>query len=82
MGAAAVIGPIIQLVLWILGYIIERSRLTLQQKESFYNFVKDMSKIGLAPVALRQSAESQLEILRAMKQKQALLYSHIEGVLS
>ncbi len=67
---AAAIGPIIQLVLWILGFLMEQARLTIQQKESYYRFVKDMSHLGLTPVRLKESAEWQLEQLRLLKESQ------------
>lgn len=70
---AAAIGPIIQLILWILGFAMERARLTLQQKESFYNFVKEMSHLGWTPIRLKQSAEKQLEMIKALKAQQKLI---------
>lgn len=63
------IGAIIQLVLWILGFVMERSRLTLQQKESYYRFVESMAEVGLAPAKHKTIAKLQLEQLAKLREQ-------------
>lgn len=68
--AAGAIGPIIQLVIVILGFLMERAGFTIAQKKSFYEYVKDMGHLGLVPVKLVDSAEWQLEQLKKLEEAQ------------
>lgn len=67
-GLGPALALLFQIILQIMGYLMERAKITIQQKESFYKFVKEMSDTGLTPARLKTSADEQLERLKKMKE--------------
>ncbi len=57
------IGEIIKLVLFILGFLMNRANVRMEAKKDFYEFIEKMSGYGLAPARLKKSYEKQLKEL-------------------
>jgi len=59
----AIIGPAIQLIVLILGFLINNENITDAQKKSYYDFVSAMGMRSLVPTKLKQDLEKIFEDL-------------------
>ena len=73
MGVGAAITAVVQLILWILGYVMKRAEISMDAKKSYYKFVAAMADHQLVSVAVKEDAEYQIAELKKLSANKDLL---------
>ena len=57
MGIGTAVGEFIKLVLWVLGFFMQRAGISMEAKKAFYKYVEEMGKIGLIPAGMKKDLD-------------------------
>jgi len=68
MGITAIIGYLLQLIVTVMGILLDRAKAKKEAKEAYYNFVIELSNHGLLSASMKQDVEYQIEQLNKKNQ--------------